>query len=329
MVRVAAKTIEDLKSVYLIYGDEELLLDRALRRLKDRIAEVADLDFNYEAFDGESADASAVVAAANTLPFASERRLVIVRDVDKMSAAGQAVLAEYAANPAPTACLVLVAKRMRKDAKLFKAVQALGGVSEYRAPKRSEYPAWVVDLFATRGRRITYDGASALVQTVGRDLRRLETEAEKVIAYAGDRTELTRDDVVGVVAETAPVSIFDFLNALGARECASALVLLGDLIASGEDIMTIHAMTVRHLRSLLSVRALADRGAAVGEVMREVGMADWQAKNAIAQARRFTPAELSQALRGAASLESSMKSGGGDPRLLFEIWLASVCISPR
>lgn len=238
-------------------------------------------------------------------------------------------MAEYAANPAPTACLVLVAKRMRKDAKLFKAVQALGGVSEYRAPKRSEYPAWVVDLFATRGRRITYDGASALVQTVGRDLRRLETEAEKVIAYAGDRTELTRDDVVGVVAETAPVSIFDFLNALGARECASALVLLGDLIASGEDIMTIHAMTVRHLRSLLSVRALADRGAAVGEVMREVGMADWQAKNAIAQARRFTPAELSQALRGAASLESSMKSGGGDPRLLFEIWLASVCISPR
>lgn len=302
-----------------------MLLDRALRRLRDRIAEVADLDFNYEAFDGESADASAVVAAANTLPFASERRLVIVRDVDKMNAAGHAVLAEYALDPAPTACLVLVAKRMRKDSKLFKAVQALSGVSEFRAPKRSEYPVWVADLFASRGRRITHDGASALVQTVGRDLRRLETEAEKVIAYAGERTELTRDDVVSVVAETAPVSIFDFLNAVGARECASALVLLGDLIASGEDVMGIHAMTVRHLRSLLSARALADRGAAMGEVMREIGMAEWQAKNALTQARRFTPAELSRALRGAASLESSMKSGRGEPRLLFEMWLASVC----
>ena len=329
MVRVAAKTIEDLKSVYLIFGDEELLLDRALRRLRDRIAEVADLDFNYEAFDGESADASAVVAAANTLPFASERRLVIVRDVDKMNAAGQAVLAGYALDPAPTACLVLVAKRMRKDSKLFKAIQALGGVSEYRAPKRSEYPAWVVDLFASRGRRITHDGAGALVQAVGRDLRRLETEAEKVIAYAGERTDLTRDDVISVVAETAPVSIFDFLNAVGARECASALVLLGDLIASGEDIMGIHAMTLRHLRSLLSARALADRGASVGEVMREVGMAEWQAKNAITQARRFTPAELSLALREAASLESSMKSGGGEPRLLFERWLVAVCDPSR
>lgn len=327
MVRVAAKTIEDLKSVYLIFGEEELLLDRALRRLKDRIAEVADLDFNFEAFDGESADATAVVAAANTLPFASERRLVIVRDVDKMNAAGQSVLAQYALDPAPTACVVLVARKMRKDSKLYKAVQALGGVSEYRAPKRSEYPMWVVDLFAARGRRITTDGAVALVETVGRDLRRLETEAEKVLAYAGERTELTRDDVAGVVAETAPVSIFDFLNALGARECATALALLDDLISSGEDVMGIHVMTIRHLRSLVSARALADRGAAIGEVMREVGMAEWQARNAMTQARRFTPEELSGALRASATLEARMKSGRGEPRLLFEMWLVSACSS--
>lgn len=264
------------------------------------------------------------MAAANTLPFASERRLVIVRDVDKMSAANQGVLAEYALDPAPTACVVLVARKIRKDSRLFKAVQALGGVSEFRAPRRSEYPAWVVDLFASKGRRITHDGAAALVQAVGRDLRRLETEADKVLAYAGDRTDLTRDDVVGVVAETAPVSVFDFLNALGARECATALAVLDDLIADGEDIMGIHAMTVRHVRSLVSARALADRGASIGEVMREVGMAEWQAKAALAQARRFTPAELSRALRKAASLEASMKSGG-DPRLLFEMWLAALC----
>ncbi|MDO8847827.1 MAG: DNA polymerase III subunit delta [Coriobacteriia bacterium] len=303
------------------------MLERALHRLRDRIAEVADLDFNYEAFDGESADASAVVAAANTLPFASERRLVIVRDVDRMNAAGQAVLAEYARDPAPSACVVLVAKRMRKDSKLFKAVQALGGVSEYPAPKRSEYPSWVVDLFAARGRRISYDGATALVLAVGRDLRRLETETEKVLAYAGERVELTRDDVVSVVAETAPVSVFDFLNAVGARDCPAALTLLGDLLADGQDLMGVHAMTVRQLRTLVSARALVDRGASPGEIMREVGMAEWQAKAAMAQARRFTTEELSRALRDAATLEGRIKSGQGEPRLLFELWLTRACAS--
>lgn len=268
-----------------------------------------------------------MVAAANTLPFASDRRLVVVRDVDKMDAAGQAVLAEYAKDPATTACVVLTARKMRRDSRLFKAVDALGGVAEYKAPRRNEYSSWVVELFAGRGRRMKVDGAAALVRTVGRDLRRLQTEADKIIAYAGDRTELTLDDVESVVVGTGPVTVFDFLNALGARHCATALETLDDLRANGEELMGIHAMTVRHLRSLVSVRALLDRNAGVGEIQKSVGMADWQARNASEQARRFTADELSQALRTLATIEARMKSGQGEPQVLFEVWLASVCKS--
>jgi len=320
-----ALKIQGLKPVYLIFGEEELLLDRALRRLRDRIAEEADLDFNYEAFEGETADAGAVVAAANTLPFASERRLVVVRSVDRMDAAGQAALAEYAKDPAPTACLVLVAKKMRKDSKLYRAVDALGGVAEYKAPRRNEYTSWVIELFAAKGRRLNADGAAALVRSAGRDLRRLETEADKVIAFAGARTDLSRDDIESVVVGTAPVTIFDFLNALGARDCRGALELLDDLTANGEELMGIHAMTMRQLRTLISARALLDRGGTVADVQRGVGMADWQARNAVEQARRFSTEELSRSLRDAAAMEARMKSGQGEPQVLFEVWLASVC----
>lgn len=322
---VAVKSIEALKPVYLIYGDEELLLDRALHRLKERIAEVADLDFNYEGFDGENADAFAVIAAANTLPFGSEKRLVVVRSVDRMNAAGQSALAEYAKDPALTACLVLVATKMRKDSRLFKAVHALGGDAEYRAPKKNEYASWVVDLFASKGRRLSMDGADALVRSVGRDLRRLETEADKIVAYAGERADLSREDVSSVVTETAPTSIFDFLNAVGARDCTQALRTLDSLIDDGQDPNGVLAMTVRHLRSLIGARAVLDRGGTQAQVAREVGMADWQARNAIEQARRFSAAELTGALRSAAALDARLKSGQGDPRVNLEMWLVDLC----
>lgn len=276
-------------------------------------------------FDGESADASMVVAAANTLPFASERRLVVVRGVDRMNAAGQATLAGYAKNPSPSTCLVLVARKIRKDSKLYKAVAQLGGVAEYRAPRKSEYPDWVISEFASRGRALSRDGAAALVRAVGRDLLRLQTEAEKIIAYAGERTDLGRDDVVRVVAETAPVSVFDFLNALGARECTSALELLDDLIADGQELLAIHGMTVRSLRNLISTRAILDRNGSLVDIQREVGMADWQARIAMEQAQRFSAADLAGALRRAAGLEAQMKTGSGDARVLFEIWLVGVC----
>jgi DNA polymerase-3 subunit delta len=322
---VAVKSIEDLKPVYLIFGKEELLLERALRRLRDRIAEVADLDFNFESFDGETADPNVVVAAANTLPFASDRRLVVVRNVDRMRAPQQAVLAEYAADPAPTACLVLVAGTIPKSSRLYKAVDALGGVAEYRAPRKHELPGWVIELFGTRGRQLSRDGAEALVRAVGRDLRRLETEADKIVAFAGGQTAITRADVESVVASTAPVSVFDMLNAIGARECATTLERLDDLLADGEQLLGIHAMTVRHVRTLISVRALLDRGMGQTAIQRELGMQAWQVSGLIEQARRFGTRELSRALAGAAELEARLKSGSGEPRVLWEMWVVGLC----
>ncbi len=271
---MAATSLADLLPVYLIFGKEDLLLERALRRLKDMLAAEGDADFDFDTFAGESAHADDVIAAANTLPFMASRRLVIVRDADKMSADELGVLAAYAADPSPTACLVLAATSIAKNMKIYKAVDALGGVSEYAAPKKSELPGWVVALFKTKGRSLDRDGAEALVGAVGKDLRRLESEADKIIAFAGDKLALGREDVEAVVTETAPTTVFEFLDALGARDAAAALERLDGLLDGGEALLGVHAMTLRHLRLLLGAVSLRERGVGAGEAARSLKMAD-------------------------------------------------------
>lgn len=280
------------------------------------------------AFDGETADAEEIVAVANTLPFDSDKRLIVVRNVDRMPAAGQGVLAEYAASPSPLACLVLAAAKVNRGSRLYKAVDRLGGVAEYKAPKRSEYPGWVADYVAQRGRSIDRAGAEALVRAVGHDLRRLVTEADKVIAFAGDGGALSAADVEAVVAGTAPVSVFELLDAIGARECQAALARLDRLLAAGEPLLGVHAMVLRHIRTLASARALLDRGLSERGIARELGLPDWLARNAARQARRFEPAELVRALRGAAEVEAALKSGSVEERVAYERWLAGVCRHP-
>ncbi len=301
------------------------MLERALRRLRDMVAAEGDPDFDFDAFSGESAKADDVIAAANTLPFIAPKRLIVVRDADKMSAQELGLLAEYAKNPSPVSTLVLAATSIARNTRIYKAVDALGGVSEYAAPKKSELPGWVSKLFSAKGRTISRDGAEALVRAVGKDLRRLDSEADKVIAYAGEKAQLERSDVEAVVVETAPTSIFEFLDALGARDAASALGLLGDLIESGETLPGIHAMTLRHVRSLISIVSLRDRGMSSGEAARTLKLADWQYRNLARQAERFREEELVTALGRAAEVEGKMKTGQGEPRLVFERWVVSVC----
>lgn len=322
---MAATSLADLLPVYLIFGKEDLLLERALHRLKDMLAAEGDPDFDFDTFAGETAHADDIIAAANTLPFMAPRRLVIVRDADKMSADELGLLAAYAGNPADTACLVLAATSVAKNMKIYKAVDALGGVSEYAAPKKSELPTWVVTLFKMKGRAISRDGAEALVRAVGKDLRRLESEADKIVAFAGEKTTLGPEDVEAVVTETAPTTVFEFLDALGARDAAASLARLDGLIDGGDALLGTHAMTLRHLRSLLGIVSLRERGVGSGEAARSLKLADWQYRNLARQAERFRADELVNALRDAAEAEGKMKTSQGDPRLVFERFVVSVC----
>ena len=67
-----------LLSAYLINGEDELKRETVLKRLRARISKLGDIDFNCDTFDGETASGGDIVSACNTMPFASDVRLVVV-----------------------------------------------------------------------------------------------------------------------------------------------------------------------------------------------------------------------------------------------------------
>ena len=320
-----AQSLADLKPVYLIYGTEDLRLATALARLTKRVGEAADLDFNSDTFDGENANADDVVAAANTLPFLSERRLVIVKSVDKMAKSGQDTLAAYSGDPSPTTVLVLTATKLAKNTKLFKAVHKLGGAAEYAAPKKQDYPREVQRMFSDSGKRISLDAAELLVAAVGYDLRRLTAETAKAASFVGAREEVTRADIEQVAATTAETSVFEIPDAIANRDAAAALRLLAAYLGGGESIFGVQALVLRTLRDLIVARACIDRGqSSLGEIARAIGRPDWQLKNLPRQARGYTSEELVDALRRAAETEAEMKTSR-DARLALERWIVKTC----
>jgi DNA polymerase-3 subunit delta len=322
---MASQDLTDLSLVHLIWGSERLLLDRAVDRLKARLAAVADLDFNLDVFDGEDSAADDIVAAANTLPFMSERRLVIVRHVERMSPSGQSIVAEYAEDPSPLTVLVLVASKVDKRTRLYKAVDKSGRVSEYKAPDRKEYPAHVIDLFAGRGVAVSWDAAAALVDTVGTDLAHLSSEVDKIVAYVGQDGVLGAEQVADVVARTAPVSPFALMDAIGARELEVSLRTGRILRDQGESPHRLLGMGVRHVRNLIAASSRAQRGENQATIGSALKLRDWQVRNILRQARHFETAELVGALGAASEAEAEMKTSPVDPGLVLERWIAAVC----
>lgn len=117
-----------LKQVYLLCGEEAYLRSQYKDRLKTALLDGGD-PMNLHYFEGKGIQPGEVIDLAETMPFLSERRVLVLENSEFFKHGGEQ-LAEYLASPAQTAFFVFVEPAADKRSKLYKAVQAKGRVIE-------------------------------------------------------------------------------------------------------------------------------------------------------------------------------------------------------
>ena len=176
----------ELKPVYLITGGDRPKIQRALRRLRDRIGEEG-----VELLSASEAGGEDAVAACNSMGLlGGGRRLVVVDEVERWKAADVKAVAAYLASPAPDTVLALVAAELKKDSPLAKTCAKAGDVLVFDVPKR-RVPEWVTKQFAERSVPVDAEAVRLLVEIVGEDPEELASEVDKLATWSGG-------DAVGV-----------------------------------------------------------------------------------------------------------------------------------
>ena len=212
----------ELKPVYLITGRDRPKIQRALRRLRDRIGDDA-----TELLSAHEASADDAIAACNSLGLlGGGGRLVVVEEVDRWKAADAKVIAAYLASPAPDTVLALVAAELKKDSALAKACAKAGDILAYDVPKR-RLPEWVAKQFSDRGVSVDPEAARLLVEVVGEDPEELASEVDKIATWAGDEPVGTRE-IELLASGSAEVPGYELTDAWGRRDLAAALASCAD-----------------------------------------------------------------------------------------------------
>ena len=92
----------DFLPVYLIVGADELKREFVYGRLNERMAKLGDLDFNKDVLEGGSLAPDELTAACNTMPFMSEKRLVVIQSAERLKKAAQeAIVCLLYTSPSP------------------------------------------------------------------------------------------------------------------------------------------------------------------------------------------------------------------------------------
>lgn len=312
---------QKLLPAYLAVGEDALKRRTVLERLRKRVAEYGDLEFNHDEFDGDRASGSDIAVACNTLPFASEIRLVEVARAEKLGKQDADVVCAYLAAPNESTVLVLSAEKLAKKTRLYKAVAAIGktAVIDCAPMKRYELVRALRSMAVGHGITMTESAAEMLVSYVGEDTVRLDSELRKLaLAHTGS-DPVTQREVEGLVARTSEAKPWELVDAFSARDAKACLRLLS-LLTSASPYALI-GMCTNRLRELACAKSLDARGEG-GQLAATLGVPAWRVKNHLAWARGYSEGELKKAFATARDCERAMKSGT-DAQDAFRDWLFS------
>lgn len=305
----------DLLPAYLIVGADELKRDAAVRRLRSRVpADMA--DFNLDELDGASLEEPGqLISSAQTMPFCADFRLVIVNGAGELAKPVSEAVVSYLADPNPQCVLCLVAEKLAKNTRLYKAVAKVGphSVIDCAPLKRWELPPYVVKLAQKRGLSMDNAAAQELVERVGESTVALDNQIATLAQLVGDADRITLADVEANVAQIAEVSPWAFADAVCERNAPRAMEMLN--LMKAPSLVFLHSVLVGRLRELICAKSLDARGAASG-LARELGRQSWQVKNHVRWSRAFGEEELVKLLGQAAVCERALK-GSQDSEAAF------------
>jgi DNA polymerase-3 subunit delta len=305
--------------LYLVHGAEPLLASRAVEMIEKAVTGGDPAAMDREIFAGEEADARSVALSAAAYPMLGARRLVIVREAEKLGDTGP--LEAYIADPSPTTTLVVVSRKPDFRKKLFQALKERALVVECRTPYDERIAAWIDAEVRATGRSIDPEAAELLRHSVGGSLSDIANELEKLYTYSGAKAVIGVAEVEAVVGLSRQYSIYELQRALGSLRTGEAIGIFTRMLDSGEPLIKIVAQLTHYFEKLW---ILPPGGARQDEAAALLGVKPFFVREYLAARRNFSPEALDRCFTALRDADLAVKSSGGTPQQTMTLLIHAI-----
>ena len=321
-------TFEDLESsfrmkkfepLYLFFGEESLLIDEIVELLVENALEKSTRSFNLDVVYGSDVSGKDIAVMASSFPMMGERRVILVREFDKTL--NKENLLTYFERPSSSTVLALISSKPDFRNKVFKALKEFAIVGEFRQLYENEIPAWVGKRVVRAGKAITPEATERIHTYVGRSLRDIQNEIEKLCIYVGEKSTIDGDDVNQVVGLSRQFNIFELQKAIGGQELPRAVEILERMLQSGESPIGMIVMLTRYFQKLWLVQELLSRKESEYELAASVGISPAYVKEYTNAARRYSQSHLQSCFFRLAETDEALKSSAMDHRTAMTVLL--------
>ena len=307
--QLAAHLERELRPLYVVYGDEPLLVSEAADAIRARARQngyserevlTVLLHFNW----------GQLLAASGNLSLFGDRKLIDLRiPSGKPGKEGGAALQEWCKNLSPDNLLLVTLPELdwrEEKAVWFTTLVNAGVALKLMAPPLAELPGWIAGRLRRQQQSAELDALKFIAERVEGNLLAAHQEIQKLgLLYPAGK--LTLEQVRDAVLDVARYDIDGLREALLAGDAARLARLLDGLMHEGEPPPLVLWAIGEEIRTLAAIRTGLDRSRPLDQLFRETRV--WGARqNLVKKAlQRLSTAALEAALQDAERIDRMNK----------------------
>jgi len=261
-----------LLPLYYLFGDDAYNLTFTLKAIREKVEPHLSSDFDKETFYGDSVKISQVLDLASTFPFGSGRKIIVVKEADKIKDKKQ--LKDYATSPADFTIIIFIHNGVITNLKSepFNTLLEQNFLFESKELKGRHLINWLVNYCESLGRFLSEENAQVLVDMVGENRSLLEMQIEKLIIHEKNSKGISIEAIQQVSSLLKQNTIFDLQNAVGLKDKPKALKIAYNLLDNGAEPVYIVAMLTRYFTAVAKISELKAKQIPDATAARTIGV---------------------------------------------------------
>ncbi|MGI2326530.1 DNA polymerase III subunit delta [Planococcus sp. YIM B11945] len=316
--------------VYLVVGNESYFIEKTVDLLKHKLT---DGELELSIFDLEEVPVDRVIEEADTIPFFSDRKLIVVKNASFLKAAERGkekidhdlkLLEAWLENPPSSCVTVFIApyEKLDERKKVTKLMKQHTVLVEAKSLQANDLEVWLQHEAKSFGKQIKKGAADKLVEMAGTNLTLLSSELEKMSLYLGSgEEEITAELVEKMTARTLEQDAFKMLQSYLDGDVSGALSVYYDLLRQKEEPVALTALLASQIRFMIHVFYLQKKGYHAQQISKQLKAHPYRVKLLVEKRQQIPENRLLEVLGDLADIDLQLKTVSGNRERILEFFL--------
>ncbi len=302
---------EGLSSLYYFYGEEVYLLSY----MKDKLTQMAVAsdfaEFNHLTLTGGEVTPDKIADFFEAYPVMSERKLLHIKDASVFTSKGEAFIPLL--SDIPDYVTVLICEGAPdKRSKAYKELSKKAKICEFSYLERPDIKSHILKKLSSEKKEMSSADMDYLLDLTGPDLTNIRLQTEKLIAFSGERSTITRADIDKNITPPLLSRVYDISEAVISKNSDYALKLLSDLKKSNESALWILSILGSYFQELYRAYVLSRENMSYADMVSAMNLPParkFVADKMFKRVKNVNPDFLRECMTQCTYAENQVKSG--------------------